>query len=72
VERIRAAAAAQRLIHHVEEVISRRLLARGQDFLRAFPARAGDGDAGPTLTVPGDAPSEPTRVGPRLDAPRDR
>ena len=72
VERLHAAAAAQQPIHHVEEDIFRQLLVMGRDFLRAFLAQAGDGDVGPTLTVPGETPSEPTRVVPRLDAPRSR
>ena len=37
--------------------------------LRAFLAAAGDGDVGPTLTVPGDCPDDPPQVLPRLDHP---
>src|SRR5512147_776065 len=72
VERLHAAAAAQQPIHHVEEDIFRQLLVMGRDFLRAFLAQAGDGDVGPTLTVPGETPGEPSQVVPRLDAPRSR
>jgi hypothetical protein len=72
VERLHAAADQQQPIHHVEEVIFRQLLAMGLDLLRAFLARAGDGDLGPTLTIPGDGPSEPSQDLPRLDGLRSR
>ena len=49
----------QQPIHQVEEAIFRELLAMGRDLLRAFLALSGDGDAGPTLTVPGEGPSDP-------------
>jgi hypothetical protein len=72
VERIHAAAVTRQPIHHVEEVIFRQLLAMGRDLLRAFLARSGDGDAGPTLTIPGESPAGPPQVLPRLDTPRCR
>jgi hypothetical protein len=72
VERLHAAADQKQPIHHVEEVIFRQLLAMGLDLLRAFLARAGDGDVGPTLTIPGESPSEPPQVLPRLKTPRCR
>src|SRR5215210_6782424 len=72
VERLHAAADDQQPIHHVEETLFRQLLVIGQDLLRAFLARAGDGDVGPTLTIPGDCPSEPSQDLPRLDTPRSR
>lgn len=72
VEQLHAAADDRQPIHKVEEVIFRQLLVIGQDLLRAFLDRAGDGDAGPTLTVPGDTASEPPQVLPRLDTPRSR
>ena len=72
VERLHAAADQQQPIHHVEEVIFRQLLAMGLDLLRAFLARAGDGDLGPTLTIPGESPSEPSQDLPRLDGLRSR
>ena len=52
--------------------IFRDLLAMGLDLLRAFLALSGDGDVGPTLTVPGEVPDDPPRVLPRLDQPRPR
>src|SRR5512135_2429787 len=72
VEQLHAVADDRQPIHKVEEVIFRQLLVIGQDLLRAFLDRAGDGDAGPTLTVPGDTASEPPQVLPRLDTPRSR
>lgn len=72
VERLRGAADSQRPIHHVEEMIFRDLLTMGLALLRAFLASSGDGDVGPTLTIPGDTPSQPERVVPRLDTPRSR
>jgi hypothetical protein len=72
VERLHAAADQQQPIHHVEEIIFRQLLAMGLDLLRAFLARVGDGDVGPTLAIPGDIPSEPSQDLPRLEGPRSR
>jgi hypothetical protein len=72
VERLRDAADQQRPIHHVEEMIFRDLLTMGLSLLRAFLASSGDGDVGPTLTIPGDTPSGPAQVVPRLDTPRSR
>jgi hypothetical protein len=72
VEHLRAAAGQHQPIHHVEEAIFRDLLVMGRSFLRAFLASSGDGDIGPTLTVPADHPSDPPRVLPRLDQTRSR
>jgi hypothetical protein len=72
VERLRDAADQRQPIHRVEEAVFRDLLAMGLDLLRAFLALSGDGDAGPSLTVPGDGPHDPPRVLPRLDRPRRR
>jgi hypothetical protein len=72
VERLRAAADQHQPIHHVEEAIFRDLLVMGRSFLRAFLASSGDGDIGPTLTVPADHPSDPPCVLPRLDQTRSR
>jgi hypothetical protein len=72
VQRLHAAADQQQPIHHVEEVIFRQLLAMGLDLLRAFLALSGNGDAGPTLTIPGEGPTEPPQVVPRLETPRCR
>jgi hypothetical protein len=72
VERLHAAADDQQPVHHVEETLFRQLLVIGQDLLRAFLARSGDGDVGPTLTIPGNSPSEPPQVLPRLETPRCR
>ena len=72
VERLQAAADQRQPIHQVEETIFRQLLAMGLSLLRAFLASSGDGDAGPTLTLPGDRPLDPPRVLPRLDEPRSR
>jgi hypothetical protein len=72
VERLHAAADQQQPIHHVEETIFRDLLAMGRSMLQAFLALSGDGDAGPTLPVPGDGPSVPPQVLTRLDALRSR
>ncbi len=72
VERLRSAADQRQPIHQVEEVIFRDLLAMGLDLLQAFLVLSGDGDAGPNLTVAGDAPDDPPRVLPRLDQPRRR
>ena len=44
----------------------------GLALLRSFLAASGDGDVGPTLTIPGERPDEPPQVLPRLDEPRSR
>ena len=44
----------------------------GRALLRSFLAASGDGDVGPTLTIPGETPDEPPQVLPRLDEPRSR
>jgi hypothetical protein len=72
VERLYAAADQRQPIHQVEEAIFRELLAMGRSLLEAFLTLAGEGDAGPTLTVPGDRPSDPPQVLPRLDRARSR
>jgi hypothetical protein len=72
VERLRNAADREQPIHHAEEMIFRDLLTMRLSLLRAFLASSGDGDVGPTLTIPGDTTSEPTQVVPRLDPPRSR
>ncbi len=72
VERIRDAADDRRPIHQVEETIFREALAMGLALLRSFLAASGDGDVGPTLTIPGGRPDEPPHVLPRLDEPRSR
>lgn len=72
VEHLRAAADQQRPIHHVEEAVFRQLLVMGRSLLGAFLASSGDGDVGPILTLPGERPSDPPRVWPRLDKPRSR
>jgi hypothetical protein len=72
VERLRAAADQQRPIHQVEETIFRQLLLMGHSLLEAFVAASGNGDLGPTLTIPNERPSQPARVLPRLDQQRSR
>ena len=72
VERLRNAAEQQQPIHQVEEIIFRDVLTIGRALLRSFLAASGDGDVGPTLTIPGEIPDEPPQVLPRLDAPRSR
>jgi hypothetical protein len=72
VERIRGAADQEQPIHQVEEVIFREVLTMGLALLRSFLAASGDGDVGPTLTLPGGRPDEPPQVLPRLDEPRSR
>jgi hypothetical protein len=72
VERIRNAADGQQPIHQVEEFIFREVLTMGLALLRSFLAASGDGDVGPTLTLPGGHPDEPPLVLPRLDEPRSR
>ena len=71
-ERLHHSAERKQPIHQVEEAIFRQLLAMGREFLRAFLALSGDGDAGPNLTVLGEGPDDPSRVLPRLDRPRRR
>src|SRR4051812_16730952 len=72
VERIQNAADAQQPIHRVEEIIFRDVLKIGLALLGSFLAASGDGDVGPTLTIPGETPDEPPQILPRLDAPRSR
>jgi hypothetical protein len=72
VERLQVAADEKQPIHQVEEMIFRDLLAIGLAMLRAFLDASGDGDVGPTLTVPGTSPGEPPQSMPRLDGPRSR
>jgi hypothetical protein len=72
VERVQDAAQRHDPIHQVEETIFRDLLTIGLSMLRTFLAASGDGDVGPTLTIPGEGPDEPPQVLPRLDEPRSR
>jgi hypothetical protein len=72
VERLRDAADEEQPIHQVEEIIFRDVLKIGLAMLRAFLASSGDGDVGPTLTIPGATPSERPQVLPRLDSSRSR
>jgi hypothetical protein len=72
VERLHAAAEQHQPIHRVEEAIFRNLLVMGRSLLQAFLAASGEGDVGPTLTVPADHPSDPPLVWPRLEQPRSR
>ncbi len=72
VERLHAASRERQPIPQVEEMICRDLMAMGQSLLRAFVAAAGDGDIGPSLTLPSDSPSEPDRTLPRREVPRAR
>ena len=72
VERIQNAADAQRPIHRVEQIIFRDVLAMGLAPLRSLLTASGDGDVGPTLTIPGERPDEPPHVLTRLDEPRSR
>jgi hypothetical protein len=72
VERLHAAADQHQPIHQVEEALFRDLLAMGRSLLQAFLALAGDGDVGPTLTLPGASPAQPTCTLPRLDEARVR
>jgi len=72
VERLRNAADQEQPIHQVEEIILRDVLTMGRALLRSFLAASGDGDVGPTLTIPGETPDEPPQVLPRLDEPRSR
>jgi hypothetical protein len=72
VERLKSAADQQLPIHHVEETLFRQLLLMGHSLLGAFVASSGPGDVGPTLTLPGERPSDPPRVWPKLDEMRSR
>lgn len=72
VERLQDAADDQKPIHQVEEMIFRDVLKIGHALLQSFLAASGDGDVGPTLTIPGDSADEPPHVLPRLDEPRSR
>jgi hypothetical protein len=72
VERVQDAAERHDPIHQVEETIFQDLLTIGRSMLRTFLAASGDGDVGPTLTIPGESPDEPPQVLPRLDEPRSR
>jgi hypothetical protein len=72
VERVKAAADQQQPIHHVEEAVFRQLLVIGHSLLEAFLASSGAGDVGPILNLPGERPSDPIRVWPRLDERRSR
>jgi hypothetical protein len=72
VEHVQHAAETQQPIHQVEEAVFRSLLVIGRWLLEAFLDFAGTGDVGPTLTVAGDAPSDPEQELPRLDQPYKR
>jgi hypothetical protein len=72
VERLKSAADQQLPIHHVEEALFRQLLLMGHSLLAAFVAASGDGDVGPTLTLPGGRPSDSPQVLPKLDELRSR
>jgi hypothetical protein len=72
VERLKSAADQQLPIHHVEEALFRQLLLMGHSLLAAFVASSGSGDVGPTLTLPGQRPSDPPRIWPKLDEMRSR
>lgn len=67
VERMQHAADLQQPIHQVEETLFRSLLVIGHWLLQAFWDQAGTGDVGPTLTIAGEAPSDPDQELPRLD-----
>jgi hypothetical protein len=72
VEQIQHAADTQQPIHQVEQTLFRSLLGIGHRLLQAFLDRAGTGDVGPTLTLAGEAPSDPDQELPRLDPPHRR
>src|SRR3954463_4963549 len=72
VEQLQNAADRQQPIHQVEETLFRNLLVIGRWLLRAFLDMAGTGDVGPTLTVAGEAPRDPSQELPRLDRPHKR
>lgn len=67
VEYMQHAASERQPIHQVEETVFRRLLVMGRWLLQAFLELAGTGDVGPTLTVAGEAPTDPHQELPRLD-----
>src|SRR3954453_19674531 len=72
VQRLQDAAERQQPIHQVEEIIFRDVLKIGLAMLRVFLAASGNGDVGPTLTIPRGDADEPPQVLPRLDSPRSR
>jgi hypothetical protein len=72
VEQMQHAADKQQPIHQVEETLFRNLLVIGRWLLQAFLDMAGTGDVGPTLTVAGEAPRDPSQELPRLDRPHKR
>jgi hypothetical protein len=72
VEQMQHAAEKQQPIHQVEETLFRNLLVIGRWLLQSFVEMAGPGDVGPTLTVAGEAPSDPDQELPRLDRPHTR
>jgi hypothetical protein len=72
VECLNSAAEQQLPIHHVEETLFRQLLLMGHSLLGAFVASSGQGNVGPTLTLPGVQPADPPRVLPMLDDLRSR
>src|SRR3954447_14418882 len=72
VEQMQHAADGQQPIHQVEETLFRNLLVIGRWLLQAFLDMAGTGDVGPTLTVAGEASSEPGQELPRPDQPHKR
>jgi hypothetical protein len=72
VGRLNSAADQQLPIHHVEETLFRQLLLMGHALPGAFVASSGPGEVGPTLTLPGEKPSDPPRILPRLDESRSR
>lgn len=72
VERVRSAADRQQPIHQVEEAVFRQLLLIGRSLLGAFLASSGEGDVGPSFSLPGERPSHPLRILPRLDERRSR
>lgn len=67
VEHMQHAADQQQPLHQVEETLFRRLLVLGRWLLQAFLDMSGTGDVGPTLTVAGDASSDPDQELPQLD-----
>jgi hypothetical protein len=72
VEHMQHAADLQQPIHQVEETLFRSLLVIGRWLLQAFLDQAGTGDVGPTLTIAGEAPSDPDQELPRLDPAHSR
>lgn len=63
-ERLPAGTDQRQPTYQVEEALSRGLLAIGRALLWIFLTRSGDGDTGPTPTLPVDYPSEPSQVFP--------